>query len=233
MPIVINPKATATIIAGALSVPLNADYVQRSRSYLCEKLNEEIGCNQLTVIDDGTLSRGLLSTKFDAEGTPSQRTILVENGVLKNYMHDSYTAGVENRESTGNCLRSGNNIGFGDYRVSPYISTRNLIIADGKRSEEDMISEVKEGIWLCDTADVPNFSTGEFSGLMAEAYKIENGEIAYPIKQATIGMNMLDFFKDIDAVGTDKKQLVTSGVDGLPKSVTASTIRIKAARVAG
>ena len=233
MPIVLNPKAAATIIAGGLSVPLNADFVQRGRSYLCEKLGEEIGCDKLTVVDDGTLPGGLLSTRFDAEGTPSQRTMLVENGVLKNYIYDSYTAGIEKRESTGNCLRSGNNIGFGDYRVSPYISARNLVIAEGKGSEEDLISEVKEGILLCDTADMPNFSTGEFSGLMAEAYKIENGEIAYPIKQATIGISMLDFFKGIDAVGADRKQLVTSGVDGSPKSVTASTMRIKAARVAG
>jgi len=233
LPVVLDPKAAAVIVGGALTAPLNAENIQRGRSYLCGKMGREIGYDKFTVIDDGTLPEGILSLGFDAEGVPSQRKMLIENGVLKNYIYDSYTAGIEKRDSTGNAVRISGGMGFADYRRPPYISTRNLIIPEVKGSSEDFISEIREGIWLCETDDLPNIATGEFSGLMAEAYKIEKGEITYPIKQATIGINMLDFFKNIEAIGSDSRQIVAHGIDGIVRNTFIPSIMVKAARIAG
>ncbi len=231
MPVVIDSFAAGYMISGALGVPTNAEFVQRGRSYLCGKLCEAIGCDQLTILDDGTLKAGLASLKIDAEGTPSKRNTIIEKGVLKSYEYDSYSAGKEARKSTGNCVRAPPGIGFWDYRKGPYISTRNLVVKPGHGEVEDLISEVKEGVFLRATYDLPNFATGEFSGLMAEAYVIKNGEVTYPIRSTNIGVNMMEFFKDIDAIGSDVRSLVVMSVDMIPRSIVTPSIRIQKAKI--
>lgn len=185
----------------------------------------------MTVADDGTLYGGMASLKLDVEGTPSQKTVLIEKGVLKSYEYDSYTAGKERKESTGNCVRTPPGVGFWDYRERPAISVRNLVVKPGRGRTEDLIAEVREGIFLRITYDLPNIATGEFSGLMAEAYKIENGEIAYPIKQAAFGINMIDCFKKIEAIGADSRSLVVSSVDMMPRSIATPSFRVTEVKV--
>lgn len=231
LPVVTDSFAAGYIISGAFGISTNAEFVQRGRSYLCGKLGEVIGCDQLTILDDGTLQAGLASLKIDAEGTPSKKNMIVEKGVLKSYEYDSYSARKEMRESTGNCVRAPSGIGFWNYRERPFISTRNLMVKPGRGKVEDLISEVMEGVLLRVTYDLPNFTTGEFSGLMAEAYMIKNGEIVYPIKQTNLGVNMIDFFKGIDAVGSDFRSLVAVGVDMVPRSIVTPSFRVARARI--
>jgi len=192
MPVVLDPLAVGPVIAAAATV--SAEDAQRDRSFLTGKIGEHIAVNGFTIVDDGLLSGGLETSPFDAEGVPSQRTTLVENGVLRSYLYDSYTANKEGRKSTGNASR-------GDFRQPPSISPTNLMIANG--AETDVIEDVRRGIYVRATGDRPNMSTGEFSGMVYAGYAIEDGERKHALKQTNIGINVLDLLKQIDGLSRD------------------------------
>jgi PmbA protein len=192
MTVVFDPLAVGPVIAAATAV--SADDVQRDRSFLTGKIGEQIAVNGFTLVDDGLLSGGLETRPFDAEGVPSQRTVLIENGVLRSFLFDSYAANKEGIMSTGNASR-------GDYRQPPSISPTNLIIGQG--GEADLIKDVRRGIYVRATGDHPNMSTGEFSGMVYAGYAIEDGECKHALKQTNIGINVLDLLKQIDGLSRD------------------------------
>jgi PmbA protein len=212
MPVVLDPLAVGPVIAAAVTV--SAEDAQRDRSFLTGKIGEHIAVNGFTIVDDGLLSGGLETSPFDAEGVPSQRTPLVENGILRSYLYDSYTANKEGRKSTGNASR-------GDFRQPPSISPTNLVIANG--AETDVIEDVRRGIYVRATGDRPNMSTGEFSGMVYAGYAIEDGERKHALKQTNIGINVLDLLKQIDGLSRD----VTTYF-----SLTTPTIRVTDVSVA-
>jgi PmbA protein len=200
-PAIFHPFAVSSLLATALGSAINAEAIQYKQSYLTDRINTEIASDQLNVIDNGLYINkkgiaGLGTSKFDGEGVPHQKTPLVAAGILKNHLHDSYTAGKENRKSTGNASRS-------SYRSVPSISLTNMEVLGNSGNLDSFISEIQKGILVYDTGDQPNITTGDFSGLISLGYKIENGAIAYPLKNAMMGINMLDFFKQIYHVGTD------------------------------
>ncbi|MCD6514225.1 MAG: TldD/PmbA family protein [Candidatus Odinarchaeota archaeon] len=187
--VIFTQYAFSQILEYTLVEAIKADNVQNNRSPLIGKINQMILNERLTIIDDGTYAGGFSSGKFDDEGVPSQRTVIFEKGVLKSYLYDNYTAKKFNKESTGNGLRKGSSIGASiAYTLTPSIHKTNLIIAPGKASPDELISEIKEGIivWNVQGAHSSNPSTGEFSVAAAPAWKIENGEIAYPVKGALV-----------------------------------------------
>ncbi|MGZ5539954.1 MAG: TldD/PmbA family protein, partial [Halobacteriota archaeon] len=194
MPVVFDPLAVGPVIAAATAV--SADDVHRDRSFLTGKIGEQIAVTGFTLVDDGLLRGGLETSPFDAEGVPSQRTPLIENGVLRSYLYDSYTANKEGKMSTGNAAR-------GDYRQPPLISPTNLIITNG--GEADVIKDVRRGIYVRATGDHPNMSTGEFSGMVYAGYAIEDGECKHALQQTNIGINVLDLLKQIDGLSRDVK----------------------------
>jgi PmbA protein len=210
--VVLDPLAVGPVIAAAVTV--SAEDAQRDRSFLTGKIGEHIAVNGFTIVDDGLLSGGLETSPFDAEGVPSQKTTLVENGVLLSYLYDSYTANKEGRKSTGNASR-------GDFRQPPSISPTNLVIANG--AETDVIEDVRRGIYVRATGDRPNMSTGEFSGMVYAGYAIEDGERKHALKQTNIGINVLDLLKQIDGLSRD----VTTYF-----SLTTPTIRVTDVSVA-
>lgn len=200
-PAIFHPFAISGLFATAIGAAINAEAIQYKQSYLTDRIDTEIASDQLNVIDNGLYINkksiaGLGTSKFDGEGVPQQKTPLVAAGILKNYLHDSYTAGKENRKSTGNASRF-------SYRSIPSISLTNMHILGNSGSLESFISETQKGILVYETGDSPNIATGDFSGLISLGYKIENGAIAYPLKNTMMGINMLDFFKQIYQVGTD------------------------------
>ncbi len=231
LPVVLDPIAASLIFLMSIMPGVNAENIQYQRSFLCEKLGEKVGSDILTAADDGTYLDGVGSLTFDAEGTPSQKTEIVRKGVLESFIYDSYTAGKEERESTGNAFRVVPGDMFQNYRGLPVIGVRNLVIEPGKGAIEDLISEVKSGILIRTTWDRPNIATGEFSGLIAEGYKIEGGEAKYAIRQTNIGINMIDFFKRIVAIAADSRQfqLPPRG----PHCVISPSIMIEEAMISG
>jgi PmbA protein len=195
VPVILDPFASFFIIGMSLRLGLNADAVQRKRSYLSNQIGNKIANEKITVIDDGLLEGGIGSFKFDAEGIPSARNIIIENGTLKNYFYDTYTANKEGKSSTGNAVRGEGSIW--NFRSLPRIDSRNLIIKEGSKSYKDFISEIKKGVYIRSTYDYPNVVTGEFSGMINEGFLIEDGEIKHALLQAGIGLNLREAFQKI------------------------------------
>jgi PmbA protein len=221
LPVIMDPLAAGYVLAQAVGGGANADSVQRKRSYLSGRLGERIGTEEFTVYDDPTVEWAVGSTSFDGEGVRSRKKGVVESGLLRSYLHDSYTAGKDSVESTGNSSRGG---AVWSYRSPPSISFSNLVVEKGDATTEEMVRETGRGVYLRLTLDNPNLATGEFSGLMMESYLVEGGELGDTIRQATIGIGLLDLFSRIDMVGRDSRYAF--GVD-------TPAIRISSAKVGG
>jgi PmbA protein len=212
MPVILDPLAVGPVIAAAVTV--SAEDAQRDRSFLTGQIGERIAVSGFTIVDDGLLSGGLETSPFDAEGVPAQRTPLVENGILRSYLYDSYTANKEGRKSTGNASR-------GDFRQPPSISPTNLVITSG--TETNVVEEVRHGIYVRATGDRPNTSTGEFSGMVYAGYAIKDGETTHALKQTNIGINIIDMLKQIDGLSREVKTYF---------SLTTPSIRVSDVNVA-
>ncbi len=220
-PVVLDSLSSGFILLTAVGGGVNAESIQRKRSYLTGQLGRTVAAESVTVLDDPTMPWALGSCTFDGEGTPAKRKPIIERGVLKSYLHDSYTAGKDGVKSTGNSSRGGSTWTF---RHPPSISSSNLVMSKGDSSLEEMIRETRKGIYLRITYDYPNLATGEFSGLMMESYVIDGGEVGPSVQQSTMGIGLIDLLSRIDMVG--KKQRDAFGARVPP-------IRISKARIGG
>ncbi len=204
-PVILHPYAAAMLFASAIGAATNAESVQYKRSFLTNLKNESIGSDLFNITDNGLFmnnnnTAGLGTSKFDGEGVPKQVTPLISKGVLINFLYNSYTAGKEGCQSTGNASRAA-------YSSVPSISINNLQILGEKGDMNSFISETEKGILIYYTWDHPNIATGDFSGLISLGFKIENGEISHSLKKTMLGINMIDLFKQVYAVGTDYREI--------------------------
>lgn len=181
---------------------LKADFVQRNQSALKGKIGEKIASDTVTVYDDGLLNGGLRTWKFDGEGVPQQKTLIMEKGVLRNYIYDNYTARKEGKESTGNATRAG-------YLSTPNVEATNFHFKSGNKSPEKLISEVDDGllVYFLQGAHSSNPSSGEFSVVATPAWKIEDGEIVYATKGVMLAGNIFDVLKNISAVANNERKI--------------------------
>jgi PmbA protein len=196
-PVVLDETVAASF-AGFIGGVLCADAVQRGRSPFAGRLGEAIGSPALTIADDGADPVGLNSAPFDAEGTPTGRTPLIEGGELRAYLHDSYTARREGdgARSTANAARSG-------YRSAPSVSTSNLIVAAGELGFEQLLAEAGEGMYVTDVAGLHsgvNPVSGTFS-VGATGRVIAGGELAEPADEFTIASDLPAMLSAVRAVG--------------------------------
>jgi len=196
LPVIFTPLAVGTIIGGGFGGAVNAEEVQYGRSYIADALGEEIGSVNLEIVDNALLPGGIGSYAFDAEGYPSQTTEILSKGVLKNLLHNSYTANKDQVDNTGNASRP-------SYSGTPSISTSNLIIRPGKGSLEDLITETGKGIICRNTGDRPNMTTGDLSAMVMEGSYFEDGAIKHSVKNTLIGINMRDLIRRVRLVGED------------------------------
>ena len=178
-----------------LSIAYNGDYIWRGSSPLKNKLGEEIAVNDLTIIDDGLLPGGIETSKFDGEGTPRQRTLIIEKGVLKNFINNTYTARILNMEPTGNASSL--------LTVSP----SNIVVKPGSSKLEDLISEVKKGLLIREFSGMMRFQDGVISGTVKQSFYIENGEIKYPVKECMISDNLYSMLKRIDGISKETRRV--------------------------
>ncbi len=199
MPVVFGPIAVGSVLGGGFGGAVNAEEVQFGRSYVADALGQQIASEHLTIVDDA-LSPGEVSSRpFDGEGVPSRRIMLLEQGVLKSLLHNSYTAQKDQVENTAHASRS-------SYSSPPRIAPSNLIVQPGRGGLMDLVEEVGRGILCRDTGDRPNMTTGDLSALVMEGYYFENGEIRYPVKSTLIGINMLDLLRRVILVGGDVRR---------------------------
>ncbi|MHB8872156.1 MAG: TldD/PmbA family protein [Myxococcaceae bacterium] len=194
VPVVFDPLMAASFVGG-IAAAANGDAVFKKSSFFAPLLGKRVGGALLTVVDDGLLERGLGSGPFDGEGVATRRTAIIEQGVLKSFLYDCFTARKARAASTGNASRG--------YRSMPSIGTSNLYLQAGAQKPEDIVRGVKSGLYV--TAMLGhglNVVTGEYSR-GATGLWIENGELAYPVQEITVAGNMLEMLKGIDAVGDD------------------------------
>jgi PmbA protein len=173
----------------------NGDAIYRHASFLTGKLGEQIAGENVTVIDDGTIRGGFGTSPFDGEGVPSRRTVIVERGVLKNYLLNTYTARKLRMQTTGNASRG--------LAGNPGIGSGNLFLEKGTTDPKEIIASVKNGLYLTDFLGFGvNLVTGDFSR-GASGIWIENGELTYPVEEITVAGNLKEMFKNIAAIGND------------------------------
>lgn len=220
-PVVMDPLAVGFVFGMAIGGGVNAESVQRKRSYLTGQLGKKIGSEKLTVYDDPTLDWATGSYSFDGEGVRASKKTIIGRGKLETYLYDSLAAGKDSRPSTGNASRGGS---IWSFRRVPSISSSNLVVRRGDSSMDEMISETRNGIYLRLTYDYPNLATGEFSGLMMESFKIERGELGPSVRQATMGVHLVDMFSRVDMVGNKARDVF---------GVRTPALRISRARIGG
>jgi PmbA protein len=190
----LKPLALTELLEYTLVPSLSGDNVQKGRSSLKDRVGELIASEDLHLLDDGLLPAGMGSSGFDGEGTPSQRTPLVQSGILKGFLYDSYSAGKADRRSTGNALRSG-------YSDVPRIGVRNLIISSD--NAYDLLAETR-GVLVNSFigAHTANTISGDFSVEARNSFYVEPGKAPSPIKTMMLAGNVFDLLKDIE-LGTD------------------------------
>ena len=176
----------------------NGENVMRGRSILKDKLETEIANPTLTLTDNGLLEKGMLSSKCDGEGSASQKTDLIKDGILKSFIYDIYTANKEGVKTTSNGLRS-------SYYSTPMISPTNL---EFKFSEMRDLSEIDKGVLTTSVlgAHTANPISGDFSVEASNAFKIENGELTDPINKAMISGNIFEIMKTAEGLKSEIKQ---------------------------
>lgn len=203
-PIVLEPYI-ATSFLSIISPTLSAEAVHKGKSFLANKINEKVASTLVTIIDDGRMPGRVSSAPFDGEGVPTGETVLIKDGVLQGYLHNTYTAKKDGAKSTGNGVR-------GSYRSTPEVGSTNFYLANGDISPEDLIKEVDRGLYVTDVMGMhtANPISGDFS-LGASGIWIENGEFTYPVRGVAIAGNLKEFLLNIDRVANDLTFFVSKG----------------------
>ena len=194
VPVVFEPR-TARSLLGNLFEAAHGESIYRHASFLAGRLGEKVATENLTIIDDGTIPGLFGSSPFDDEGVPTRRTPVIERGVLKSYLLNTYTARKLGMKTTGNASRglSGNaGIGHG-----------NLFIEPGARTPGEIIASVSNGLYVTELiGSGVNIVTGDYSRGAAGLW-IRNGEPAFPVSEITIAGNLINMLMEMEAIGSD------------------------------
>lgn len=230
MPVVMAGKAGGTMVHEACGHGLEADLVQKRLSVYAGKKGEQVASQLITVVDDGTIPGKFGSFRYDDEGYPGQKTVLIKDGILEEYMYDYETAKKEQRNSTGNGRRE-------SYQSRPLPRMRNTYIAPGKSDPEKIIKGVKEALLVTAMGGGQvNTTTGDYVFDVAEGYLIKDGKVVCPVRGATLTGNGPETLQLVEAVGSDMGY--TIGVcgkegQGVPVADAQPTMYIKELIVGG
>jgi PmbA protein len=200
--VILTQFALQDLLSYTLINAIKADSVQRGQSPFKDKLGTQVASENLTIQDDGLYPRGLRTWRFDGEGVPHQKTEVIENGVLKNFLYDNYSAQKDDKQSTGNASRAG-------YLSTPGIDTTNFHILPGKATEAEMLSEIDDGliVYYLQGAHSSNPVSGEFSVVATPAWKIRGGEITHASSGVMLAGNVFELLKNISVVGNNERQM--------------------------
>lgn len=217
VPCVLEPYVMTNFL-GVLADSFGADAVQKGKSALAGRIGEVIAGPGVTLVDDGTLDRGVASFPFDGEGWPAQRTVLIEKGVMQGLLYDTYTARKDKTRSTGNGMR-------GSFRGLPGVGTTNLYLEPGSSTPEALRSDIENGLLITEVMGMhtANPISGDFS-VGASGIMIEKGQLTYPVRGVTIAGNLFDFLKGIEGTGSDLRFFGSTG---------APSVRVKSLSIAG
>jgi PmbA protein len=192
MPVVLGPLAAAALVDSVVSAA-SAESVQRGRSFLAGRLGKRIASQHLTVLDDGLVPAGIYSSAADYEGVPRRRLTVIERGVLRCLLHNTYTAGKAGTVSSGHCSGAG-------------CAPTNLRPRLGETSTEEIIAGVKRGLYINSASVAPNPSSGEVSAMVDFGLAIENGRLSHPVANVNLGGHVFELLGNIDAVSSDCRE---------------------------
>mgnify|MGYP001111606403 CR=1 FL=1 len=196
-PVVFHPSITGLLTHEAFGHNAEADHILSGTSIIAGKLGEKIASELVTIIDDSTIPHKWGSYKYDSEGTPGKRRILVENGVLKGYMHNLETAAKLGVSPNGSARAQ-------DYSSRPIIRMSNTFIAPGESTFEELIRDIDNGIYLKGGEyGYVMCERGQFTCHAGEAFMIRNGEIAELLRDVSVAGLTLETLMNIDAVAND------------------------------
>ena len=220
VPIVFAPEVSRSLI-GSVFEAASGDSIWRHASFLAGKLGEAIAASTITIVDDNAMllptgAGGFGTSPFDGEGLPSLRTVVVENGVLRNYLLNTYSARKLGMKSTHNASRG--------LAGTPGIGCGNLYLEPGSLTPEQIIADVPAGLYVTSLMGFgTNIVTGDYSR-GATGLWIENGQLTHAVEEITVAGNLAEMLRNITAIGND---LVFRG------SVASPTIRIDGMTIAG
>ena len=230
MPVAIENGFGGVIFHEACGHSLEASSVAYGQSQFAGKLGQQIANPKVTAIDDGTIPNSWGSINIDDEGTPAQKNVLIENGILKSYMIDKFNGRRMGMASTGNARRQ-------SYRYTTTSRMTNTYIAAGEDKNEDIIASIEYGLYAASMGGGSvNPVTGEFNFSVNEGYMIRNGVICEPVRGATLVGKGSEIIQNIDMVGTDMDQaqgMCGSSSGSVPTNVGQPLIRVSTITVGG
>ena len=230
MPVAIDNGFGGVIFHEACGHGLEASSVAYGQSVFAGKLGQKIANEKVTAIDDGTIPNAWGSINLDDEGTPAQRNVLIEKGVLKSYMVDKFNGRRMGMASTGNSRRQ-------SYRHTPTSRMTNTYIAAGEDKNEDIIGSIEYGLYAASMGGGSvNPITGEFNFAVNEGYIVRNGQICEPVRGATLVGKGSDVIQNIDMVGSDMDMgqgMCGSSSGSIPTNVGQPLIRVSTITVGG
>jgi len=232
MPVVLGPGWPGVLLHEAVGHGLEGDFNRKGLSAFSGRIGQQVAAAGVTVVDNGTLADRRGSLTVDDEGTPTQCTTLIENGILRNYMQDKLNAKLMGMQLTGNCRRE-------SYAHVPMPRMTNTYMLAGSYDPEEIIRSVKHGLYAVNFGGGQvDITSGQFVFSASEAYLIENGKITNPVKGATLIGNGPDVMKKISMVGNNLELdsgIGVCGKDGqsVPVGVGQPTLKIDALTVGG
>jgi TldD protein len=231
MPVVIKAGTGGVLFHEACGHGLEADHIAKAVSVFTGRVGEQVASSLVTLVDDGTMSHEWGAMAIDDEGHPTHRNVLIENGVLTDYMWDWLRARKEGRVSSGNGRRQ-------SYQHLPMVRMTNTFLMNGEDSPEEIIRQTPRGVYVAQLGGGQvNTATGDFVFGMTEAYLIEDGEITEPIRDANLIGNGPQVLRDIDVIGNDFSMGYpgTCGKQGqgVPVGMGQPTLRVRALTIGG
>ncbi|PZS24083.1 MAG: TldD/PmbA family protein [Acidimicrobiales bacterium] len=230
LPVVIKQGGGGVLFHEACGHGLEADHIAKDVSVFVGKVGEVVASPHVTLVDDGTMGPEWGALRIDDEGHPAGRNVLIQEGVLTDYMWDWLRARKEGRTGTGNGRRE-------SYQVLPMVRMTNTYVTNGTEDPDEIVRQTPYGVYVAQLGGGQvNTATGDFVFGMTEAYMIENGQVTHPVRAANLIGNGPEVLKAIDAVGNDFDTWAgTCGKDGqgVPVSAGQPTLRVAAMTVGG
>jgi PmbA protein len=215
VPVVMSPEVAASWL-GNIYYALDGEEVLKNTTFLSDKLDQTIASPLVTLVDDGTMVEGIGTSPFDGEGVRTSRNVVVDRGVCKKFVHNTYSARRAGGASTGNAVRG--------YDSPPGIGSHNLYLRPGAAAPEEIVASVKDGLYVMSTGAFGfNGNTGDYSYEAAGLW-IRDGAFAEPVHELTIASNSFEMLAGVEMVGDDLK---------FRGSINSPTIKIAEMAVGG
>jgi len=232
MTVVLGPGWPGILLHEAIGHGLEGDFNRKGSSAFAGRVGQRVAAKGVTVLDDGTIADRRGSLNVDDEGNVSQRNVLIEDGILKGYLHDAMNARLMGVKSTGNGRRE-------SYAHVPMPRMTNTYMLAGEKSPEEIVASIKKGLYATNFGGGQvDITSGKFVFSASQAYWVENGKILYPVKGATIVGSGPECLKRVSMIGNDMKLdsgVGTCGKDGqsVPVGVGQPTLRLDGLTVGG